>query len=63
MPAADIFPGVDVADECKAVADYTVAAPAAEKIKNSDSLALELLKTRDILRKPLVKERKQHNCW
>ncbi|MBS1733942.1 MAG: bifunctional phosphopantothenoylcysteine decarboxylase/phosphopantothenate--cysteine ligase CoaBC [Bacteroidetes bacterium] len=47
----DIFPGVDIAVMSAAVADYTVAAPAAEKIKkNSDSLTLELTKTRDILK-------------
>jgi phosphopantothenoylcysteine decarboxylase/phosphopantothenate--cysteine ligase len=46
-----IFPAVDIAIMSAAVADYTIAAPAKEKIKkSSDSFLLELVKTKDILR-------------
>jgi phosphopantothenoylcysteine decarboxylase/phosphopantothenate--cysteine ligase len=46
-----IFPEVDIAIMSAAVADYTIAAPAKEKIKkSSDSFSLELVKTKDILR-------------
>lgn len=47
----NLFPGIDIAVMSAAVADYTIATPAPEKIKkNSDSLTLELTKTRDILK-------------
>jgi len=55
--AAEMFEAVasriaeaDVAVFCAAVADYTLAEPAREKIKKTgDSLTLELVPTRDIL--------------
>ena len=47
----NLFTGIDIAVMSAAVADYTIATPAPEKIKkNSDSLTLELTKTRDILK-------------
>ena len=46
----ELFPESDIAIMAAAVADYTPANPAPEKIKKSeDSLNLELVKTRDIL--------------
>ncbi len=46
-----VFPGVDIAVMCAAVADYTIMEPAKEKIKKkSDELVIELKKTRDILK-------------
>jgi len=45
------FPGMDVAIMSAAVADYSVLNPAEEKIKKKeDSLRLDLVKTKDILR-------------
>jgi phosphopantothenoylcysteine decarboxylase / phosphopantothenate---cysteine ligase len=47
----EIFPAADIAVMSAAVADYTPAAPSREKIKkNSDTLVLELAKTKDILK-------------
>lgn len=47
---ATYLPRMDAAIFAAAVADYTPAAPAAQKIKKSvDSLSLELVKTKDIL--------------
>lgn len=47
----DLFPGVDVAVMSAAVADYTVENPADQKIKkHSESLAITLQKTKDILK-------------
>ncbi len=46
----ELFPKSDIAIMAAAVADYTPSKPAPEKIKKSeDSLAVELVKTRDIL--------------
>jgi phosphopantothenoylcysteine decarboxylase/phosphopantothenate--cysteine ligase len=48
-----VFPQMDGAIMCAAVADYTVASPANKKIKKSDTgsdeLTLHLVKTKDIL--------------
>ncbi len=47
---ANYLPKMDAAIFAAAVADYTPAAPAAQKMKKSgDTLSLELVKTRDIL--------------
>ena len=49
----EVFPLADIAVMSAAVADYTPALPSKEKIKktnDSDSLVLELTKTKDILR-------------
>ena len=47
---ASYLPKMDAAIFAAAVADYTPAAPAAQKMKKSgDTLSLELVKTRDIL--------------
>lgn len=54
----DLFPGVDIAVMSAAVADYTILNPAPEKIKKkTESLTIELTKTRDILK--ALGERKQ----
>ena len=46
-----VFPGVDIAVMSAAVADYTIAAPANEKIKkDADQLVIELKRTKDILK-------------
>ena len=46
-----VFPGTDIAVMSAAVADYTPATVAAEKIKKSDaSFSIELQKTKDILK-------------
>jgi phosphopantothenoylcysteine decarboxylase/phosphopantothenate--cysteine ligase len=46
-----VFPDADIAVMCAAVADYTIASPATQKIKKDhSSLVLELEKTRDILK-------------
>lgn len=54
----DLFSGVDIAVMSAAVADYTILNPAPEKIKKkTESLTIELTKTRDILK--ALGERKQ----
>jgi phosphopantothenoylcysteine decarboxylase/phosphopantothenate--cysteine ligase len=55
----ELFPASDIAVMSAAVADYTPAAYADQKIKkNGDSLQLELTKTRDILKSLGAQKRK-----
>jgi phosphopantothenoylcysteine decarboxylase/phosphopantothenate--cysteine ligase len=49
--AMAVFPAVEIAVLCAAVADYSIAEPASEKIKKGDQqITLTLEKTKDILR-------------
>ncbi len=55
------FPKTDIAIMCAAVADYTIANPAEQKIKKKeDNLELTLIKTKDILKElGILKTQKQ----